>query len=359
MAGRGRYLREKRSQGWKVAAVWPARFPVELLWAGGFCAAEIWDPPVAPARAPAHLQPFVCSVVRSGFELLASGGMEVADLLAFSHTCDSLQNLSTMVEDLLGEPRPILNFYPPKGSASAAGERYTKAQIQELWSRVKELVPEARDEALQRAAQRGLRRVGLLRRLYAARAEGRLACTNEEFYDTVRACEYLLPEDAVARLEALLARSAGQAGVAPKLVFSGVLPTPKDLMSRLDEMGVRVVDDDLLACGRRVPRSAIPESPDPVEALAKRHRALPPCSTQGAPLEERAAFLRELVEGSGAQGVVFLSLKFCEPDLFERPNLVEAMRKEGIPALVLETETGAETSAGLMTRLEAFLEGLS
>lgn len=359
MAGRLEYLRAQKAAGMKVAAVWPARFPVELLWAWGYCAAEVWDPPSAPARAPAHLQPFVCSVVRGGFELLASGGTEVADLLAFAHTCDSLQNLATVVKDLLGETRPLLTFYPPKGVSAQRAQDYVLSQLRELWTALGGGAAPADADALKRAVAVGRRRDGLLRELYGRRAEARLDCTNAAFYEAVRGCEYLRPDEAAAGLESLLAAAGQRARSGPRLVLTGVLPTPKDLMGRLDEMGAVVAEDDFLACGRRFPRREVPGAADPLEELALRHVALPPCSTQAAGQEERVRFLCGLVESSRAQGVVFLSLKFCEPDLFERPALAQALKEKGIPVLLLETETGARTPAGVLTRLEAFLERLS
>ena len=359
MTGRLEYLLEQKAEGRKVAAVWPARFPLELLWARGYCTAEVWDPPSAQSRAAAHIQPFVCSVVRGGFELLASGGTEVADLLAFAHTCDSLQNLATVVKDLLGDTRPLLTFYPPKGAGGEGARKFLRSQLEELWRALGGgATPPSEDEALRSAVMLGRRRDGLLRELYGRRAQGRLGCGNAEFYGAVRSCEHLWPEDAVAELERVLASAGNIAPAGRRLVFTGVLPAPKDLMERLDELGVTVAEDDFLACGRRFPRNAVLESPDPLEALALRHLALPPCSTQAPSQGERADFLAGLVESAGAEGVVFLSLKFCEPDLFERPALARALREKGIPVLLLETETGREAPAGLMTRIEAFLEGL-
>jgi len=57
-------------------------------------------------------------------------------------------------------------------------------------------------------------------------------------------------------------------------------------------------------------------------------------------------------------GVVFLSLKFCEPDLFDVPSLAAGLKARGIPVLSVDVELGPATSAGLATRIEAFLESL-
>ena len=356
MENRRSYLLDQRSHGRKVAAVWPARFPAELLWAHGFCVSEVWDPPLDRDLSPAHLQPFTCSIVSGGFELLASGGTDVADVLVFPHTCDSIQNLATLAKDLLGERRPCLTFYMPKGDRGPRAATFLAQQLRDLSGQLEQTGATATDLSMREALALGCRRANLLRELYARRAEGPLACSNEAFYTAVRGCEFLWPEDAVSRLEALLGLDRhGSAGGVP-LVFTGVLPLPKDLPSVLDGLGVRVVEDDFLGCGRRVCRNEVADGNDFYTTLALRLLALPPCPTQGAPVEARLAFLTELVERSAARGVVFLSLRACEPDLFERPSLVAGLKAKGLPVLILETETGATTPGGMLTRLEAFLE---
>jgi benzoyl-CoA reductase/2-hydroxyglutaryl-CoA dehydratase subunit BcrC/BadD/HgdB len=341
-----------------VAAVFPARYPAELLWARGVCPVEVWDPPGGTEGAQAHLQANVCSVVHRGLSLLLSGGADVADFLLFSHACDSLQNLSTLVPDLLGERRPCLFFYPPKGRRDALAERYLAAQLESLSERLDGVAGPPAEGALEQAMEWGEARARALGGLYGARAEGRLAASNADFYAAVRACEYLWPEEALSRIGALLEERAGPPPAGTRLVFSGVLPLPSGLLSRLDEMGVRIAEDDFLACGRRFLRGPVPRGAEALSTLARRLLDLPPCCTVGSPVVERLDFLEGLAGRSSARAVVFLALKFCEPELFDVPALVEGLRARGLPCLVLEVEAGEDVPAQTLTRLEAFLESL-
>ncbi len=356
--GRTTYLQGQKAAGRKVAAVWPARYPAELLWAHGVCPAEVWDPPAGQALAGAHLQSYVCGVVRQGLEFLLSGGLAVADFLLFPHTCDSIQNLGSLVRDLVHEPKPCLFFYPPRSGGSERAAVYLEAQLRTLSADLTRIAGPLRDGALEGALALGRGRTAAVSELYALRARGGLNASNAEFYGAVRACEYLWPEDAVLHLKAFTKTHAGRQRRGVPLVLSGVLPAPSDLAQRLDGLGVAVVEDDLLVCGRRFARAPLPEPGDPWKAVAARLLALPPCCTTGDGVEDRAAFLAEQVERSGARGVVFLALKFCEPELFQIPSLSGAMRARGIPVLIVETELGTTTPAGMMTRVEAFLESL-
>ncbi len=356
--GRTTYLLGQKAAGRKVAAVWPARYPAEILWAHGVCPAEVWDPPAGQALAGAHLQSYVCGVVRQGLEFLLSGGLAVADFLLFPHTCDSIQNLGSLVRDLVHEPRPCLFFYLPRSREGQRATEFLEAQLRRLSAELTPLAGPLRDGALEEALALGGGRASALRRMYDLRARGDLDATNEEFYGAVRTCEYLWPEDAVLHLEAFMAAHAGRRGRGVPLVLSGVTPAPSDLAARLDALGAALVEDDLLACGRRFLKTSSAESGAPWTAMAERLLALPPCCTTGDGVEDRTAFLAERVERSGARGVVFLALKFCEPELFQIPSLARAMRARGIPVLIVETELGSTTPAGMMTRVEAFLESL-
>jgi benzoyl-CoA reductase/2-hydroxyglutaryl-CoA dehydratase subunit BcrC/BadD/HgdB len=62
------------------------------------------------------------------------------------------------------------------------------------------------------------------------------------------------------------------------------------------------------------------------------------------------------VEGSGARGVVFYVVKFCEPELFDLPDLRRELQEAGVPSMTVEVDLNDPLSQQIRTRLEAFLE---
>jgi benzoyl-CoA reductase/2-hydroxyglutaryl-CoA dehydratase subunit BcrC/BadD/HgdB len=62
------------------------------------------------------------------------------------------------------------------------------------------------------------------------------------------------------------------------------------------------------------------------------------------------------VKESGASGVIILNPKFCEAAAFDTPDFVNALEKESIPNLVLETSARSFSIGQLRLRLEAFRE---
>jgi hypothetical protein len=64
-----------KQNGGKVAAVFPIHYPRTLLRAFDVLPVEVWGPPcVGASHGPAHLQPYVCSIVHNGLSFLQAGG---------------------------------------------------------------------------------------------------------------------------------------------------------------------------------------------------------------------------------------------------------------------------------------------
>jgi len=351
------YLAAQKEKGRRLLGVFPAQYPGEILWAMNILPVEIWDPPVQTGSAGAHLQPAVCSVVKLGLELILNGSCDLLDGFLFPHTCDSIQNLASVVTDYLGVNKPAAFFYHPKAPYWNAAQAYYRECLKGLVAKLEGgFGPLDPAELRHRVAQgRDINRG--LSRLYGLRAEHRLGLTNREFYDFVRLREFLHPDDFLPLLDDILSRREKAPESRPSVILSGVLPNPKDILTLLDQAGVNIADDDLLACARRIP-TAPSDNADPWEALAESYFNLPPCSTRSSPLADRLEYLAGKVKKSGASGVIFYTAKFCEPELFDVPALVEGLRTRGIPSLVVDVEVNAGLSGQTTTRVEAFFEVL-
>lgn len=353
---RKEYIREQREKyGRHIFGVFPVHYPKEIFWAMNALPVEIWDPPLEVTHAGAHLQPYICSVVRLGLELVLQGHCDGLDGFLFPHTCDSIQNLASIVNDYLGLKKPCYFFYHPKATSRACSRGYYLEQLKGLASALeKQLGPLDPDE-LKRRIQQGREMSALIQRIYDLRAEGRLRSTNEEFYRVLRQGEFLHPDDFLPLLSDFVGAAKGDQDKGPGVIVSGVLPSPAEFLGLLDELGVRIGDDDLLSCSRRL-STAPGASRNSFEALADGYFAMPPCTTKNAPVEERLNHLLHKIERSGAKGVIFYTVKFCEPELFDIPQLVEGLKRKGVATLVMDAELNQGVSGQMRTRIEAFVE---
>ncbi|MDZ7699919.1 MAG: 2-hydroxyacyl-CoA dehydratase family protein [Deltaproteobacteria bacterium] len=349
------YLLAQKEMGRRVMGVFPAQYPREILWAMHMTPAEIWDPPVEISRANAHLQPYICSVVKSGLELILAGKCDFLDGFLFPHTCDSIQNLASIINDYLTLKKPCYFFYHPKAPYKPSSRSYYIQQLKTLISTLEREMGPLDPREFKASVARGRTLGALISSIYGQRRNGALTASNADFYRTMRQGEYLHPDDFIPLLESFRVQNGGQHAPGPAVILSGVLPNPPEILYLLDDLGVRIADDDLLNCGRRWMVEGT-QAQDPFEALADGYFSLPPCTTKESPIAERIRFLTRMIEKSGAKGVIFYMVKFCEPELFDVPIISEAIKQLGVPVLMLDVDINQGLTGQLTTRVEAFVE---
>jgi benzoyl-CoA reductase/2-hydroxyglutaryl-CoA dehydratase subunit BcrC/BadD/HgdB len=354
---RSEAIREHVRAGGGLAAVFPYHPPRALLRAHGLLPVEVWGPPGrTTSLGDAHLQPYTCSLVRAGLSFLLAGGLESTRAVLVPHGCDSLQGLGSVLLDFVKPAPPVLTCYLPRGDRPM-DRAFLADELRELDAQLAGISGQRPGAAaLLAAVEREERADAALGELLDRRA--RLPLGEEAFYRLVRAREYLPAEGfaALAR-QALDAAAPGGGRPAPTpLVLSGLVPEPMALLSVLEAAGASVAGDDLACSGRRRYRPT--QGQEPFARLSEGMLSGPPDSTRGASVEARLQHLRQLARGCGARGVVFLTLKFCEPELYYLPQLREGLAQDGVRALALEVDLAEALPAPLVTRLEAFVETL-
>jgi benzoyl-CoA reductase/2-hydroxyglutaryl-CoA dehydratase subunit BcrC/BadD/HgdB len=355
---RREYLLQQKEKGRRLIGVLPAHYPKEILWAFDAVPAEIWDPPLEISGANAHFQTYICSVVKLGMELILQGKADLLDGFLFPHTCDSMQNMASIVHDYMRVDKPCYFFYHPKAPYRPSSRAYYLEQLKALVSALEKDFGAMDEARLTHGVEQGRRLSSLLRNIYEARRRGALSASNAAFYRAIRQGEYLHPDDLIPLMENLRAETKDPSPKGPAVIMSGVLPNPPEILDLLDELGVRIADDDLMSCGRRVPMRDAALA-DPFDALVETYFAMPPCTTKNASFKERMDWLLTKMAASGAKGVIFYLTKFCETEWFDVPLMTGAVKEAGASVLVVDVDLNQDLSGQLTTRVEAFAEMIS
>jgi benzoyl-CoA reductase/2-hydroxyglutaryl-CoA dehydratase subunit BcrC/BadD/HgdB len=342
-----------RARGGRIAAVLPIHYPRALLRAYGFLPVEVWGPPnVHTSHAASHLQPYVCSLVTNALSFLLSGGLDVADLIVVPHACDSLQGLGTLLIDFIRPRQPVLPIYLPRGDR-AVDHEYCAGELRAFRDRLAERTDQdLPEEALIQCIEREEAADRQLQELHRCRA--RLPWAQPEVMRLIRSREFLPAEAFTALAQGLLSQAADTPRPGVALVLSGILPEPRGILDAVEQSGAYVAADDLACCGRRLYAPGC--SPDPFERMAHSLLSAPPDPTRGSPIQARLEHLLALAGSSGARGVVFHEVKFCEPELFDLPQLRVGLHAAGVPSVVLEADLNDPLASQALTRLEAFVE---
>lgn len=352
-----------RQRGDCVAGVLPIHYPRALLRAHGVQPVEIWAPPRQdPTAGNAHFQAYACAVVRHGAALLLDGPGRDVDLILVPHTCDALQGLGSVLLDFIKPPQPVLTLYHPRGRRQA-DRVFLERELRRLGARLQEITGrhpddaelhaeiDVEEDANERLARLCLRQAGA-------------ALSDRERYTLVRSREYLPAETFIALVDALgtepeepAGRSAPEDARRPvRLMLGGIVPEPMAVFDAINEMGAAVVADDLACGSRRLYKRT--RGPDAFARLADSLMSGSPDPTLGSPIAERADYLARRMRESGARGLLVYDVKFCEPELFDLPQLRDHLSGAQLPMLHVEFETGPTIAQQTLNRIEAFVEML-
>src|SRR5699024_9212535 len=108
----------------------------------------------------------------------------------------------------------------------------------------------------------------------------------------------------------------------------------------LEECEVVIVNDDLYH-GTRYISTDVPDEPNPIKALAKWYldrNVSVPCATRVQRDVDWEDYLVNDLQKTGAEGVITLMAKFCEPLMLYYPELRTALNDNNVPELLIETE---------------------
>ena len=83
------------------------------------------------------------------------------------------------------------------------------------------------------------------------------------------------------------------------------------------------------------------------------HAALPYLDLES---DRRLKKLHELIDETKAQGVIYHTLRYCDPFTFKAKETKDILAKSGIPLLEIHTEYAGSDYEAMRTRVEAFVE---
>jgi benzoyl-CoA reductase subunit C len=351
--------------GARAIGYFPVYAPVELIHAAGMLpvglngAGDRLDLQYADARFGS----FICSIVKTTLEMGLTGHLDPLDGMLFSGICDSARNLAFVFERNL--PGKYVDFlHLPQNPSSAASTEFLKGEYRRMIEALERLGGRKFDDDALRASiavYNENRR--LLRDLYGLRAARPHQVRTSDIYLLQRAGNFLSVETHNELLrEGLGSLADGEAKPrdSVRIVIEGAFceQPPLDLIRLVEDAGCYVLDDDFLL-GRRWFTGDVPTDGDPLESLAScylNHSVY--SSVRHDFRNRRHKLLVEKTRRLGAQAVLFLIAKFCEPAYFDYVLFKRELEAAEIPHLLLEFEEKAFTFDRLRTEVETFVESL-
>ncbi|MBT8372258.1 MAG: 2-hydroxyacyl-CoA dehydratase family protein [Deltaproteobacteria bacterium] len=340
-----------------VIGVMPAYFPMELIDAAGGYPVQLWGNNLSLENSDAYLQSYCCSVARSVLELELRGIAKMVKAYAFTSLCDTLINLREIYRNIFSKPTVELSI--PITRTAEARNNYLESVVQSVVVGLEAITGQKMTpENLQQASKRFGRLRALQRRLYRIRHENPGLVKNHDFYTVIKSA-FFLPADIYNRmLEDLLTdldKLKSDDNNRPKLLLSGMVFDPLEVYRIFDESGVCIVDDDFANGWRTVAKHDL-KTENLAQGITEYLFNPVPCCCIYNPENDRHTYMLKKVKESGADGVLFWYIKFCEPDAFDQPQLMKRLKDEGIPVASIDLELTMNKFDQLKTRINAFCE---
>ncbi len=340
-----------------------ADVPEELIHAAGLFPFTILGTNKSILRASTHLPDNACSQARSDLELVLTYQRDFFDGYILPQVDDTTQHLS----DIWRRNVPwdyFESFLLPRQVDRPSARQWLLDETLRLKRSLESFTgKEIPEGSLWESVGLYNQNRGHLRQLYEMKRRYPDFISNREFFDLIKSSMWWPKEEHSRLLEEFISSIektdlSDKGGEGIRVVLSGIVWEPPEIMDILDESGLKVVGDDLCT-GWRYIDPDVEANGDPLRAIVDRHfkkGPFTPIYDKGNRIFEN---LLNLVTRNRAEGVIYLHINFNESQDYDLPDLIDNMEREGVPIFVVETEYQTTHLTGVRTRIQAFGESLA
>lgn len=348
----------KKETGKGAVGVMPVYCPEEIVHAAGYLPIGMWGTQKKQiSKARMYWPPFACSIMQSVTELMVEGVYDDLDAVIFSVPCDTLKCMSQKWNG----KAPAIIFTHPQNRKDAYGA--ANVYCREEYGLVKEKLENILGVTITTTA---------LQRSIDIYNANRQAC--REFCDVV--AEYIgiiKPSERHAvikarwfmeksRHTALVKELIEAIKIQPKpefkgrrVIVTGIMLEPEEVLDIFEENNFFIVADDLAQESRQF-RQDVPYDTDPLFALAKAWNDFDGCSLATDEFKPKGKILIDAVRKYDADAVIVCMMKFCDPEEFDYPILLQEFEPENIRSLFIEIDQETTAFEQIKTRIQTFAE---
>lgn len=356
-------VRAWRKGGGKAVGCFPVYTPQELVHSFGLLpvAMQGGGENLEISRADAALGSFLCSISKSTLEMALTGHLDPFDAFVFPYICDVSRNLDGIFARVLPD-RPSHMLHLPQNFTSPATVPFLVAEYRSLLQKLERVAGRPfSQEDLRASLELFNRQRALVDRLAALRRETPWKVPLVEYYLLLRLGGLLPREVHIPLLERALSELEGRdrknKDSIRVIVVGPFCEQPTlELLQLVEDVGLEVVGEEFQMLHRWCPQIA--PGADPLQSLAAAYVRTPvDIGVRSTPTTKGAAVLSR-IDASKAQGVLFLTAKFCEPALEDVVLYRRALEARGVPYLHMEFEEKSTTYEQARLQLETFVESI-
>lgn len=347
----------KAKTGKGSVGVLPVYSPEEIVYATGYLPVGIWGGQKKIVKAGTYLPAFACSIMQSIMEMEIEGVYDDLAAVLISSPCDTLKCFGQKWKGT----SPVIQFVHSQNRGLESANTFMEKEYAFVKERLEEILKiKITDEDISKAID-----------VYNEnRAVTRSFCEVATMYPqiidpvvrhaVIKARQFMDKAEHTKKVRELMAELMNEKVVpyaGKKVILTGIMAEPDELLDIFKTYNIAVVGDDLAQESRQI-RTDVPAGKNPLRRLAKQWQNVTACSLATDRAKPRGGFVIDLANRYGADAVIVCMMKFCDPEEFDYPIMYEEFEKVGLKSLKIEIDQQLVSMEQLRTRIQTFAEDL-
>ncbi|MDY3051966.1 MAG: 2-hydroxyacyl-CoA dehydratase family protein [Ndongobacter sp.] len=342
----------KRIVGWVAPYA-----PEELIYASGCLPVGLWGGETSILRARTYLPPFACSIMQSIMEYENDGTYDILSAVLIPAHCDTLKCFGQKWKGAC----PAIPFVYPQNRGTDSAMDFLVSEYALIRKKLEEILQtKITDAALSEAIILYNEYRAVMRDFTHTAARYPEWITPTVRHRIIKAAYFMDKAEytpMIRKLTALLKLQKPKDWSGKRVVVTGLTLEPMPLLEIFEQFNLSVCADDLAQESRQF-RTDVPFCGDPMRSLAKQWQNHSGCSLAFDPEKRRIEQVLHLAKSQDADGIVIALMKFCDPEEYDVPIILDEAKRAGIPVLTIEIDQQATSFEPTRTRLQSFSESM-
>ena len=352
-----RYL----NQGKKVVGCFAPYAPEELVHASGLIPMGIWGGHAELKFAKSYLPAFACPIMQATMEFGLSNIYHGLSAVIIPAICDTLrcmtQNWRFGVKSI-----PMIPIVYPQNRESPASVDYLISEYETVLTMLATITGQMMNEKALCNTISVYNEHNYLMREFSQAANDHLDIITPTVRHTVFKSAFFFEKSEHNAIMRELIDGLRQLPVHTwterKVILTGILCEPNEVLSIFEEYGLAVVGDDLAQESRQYRVDTPEKGGGGLKRLALQWNARYGCSLIHEMGKPRGAMLSNMCRDSGADGLISCMMKFCDPEEYDQPYYESDLQKANIPYTTIEIDPQNTSYEQIRTRIQTFSEML-
>lgn len=338
--------------------------PEEMIFSAGFSPVRILGEERVN-KAEGYFPTNFCPFLKSSWECILNDSGRL-NAIVFTNSCDGMRRLYDICRNY--KPRiPSFMLDVPRINTEAS-VNYFSNNLSELMNFLSGLGKSkiGPDSLLETIELYNNKRI-LLKNLNHYYSKYASLVDNQDYFEVLKLAMVTDPETFVRELRVYVDKITEESAEAetftngkedsskPAIMLIGNFINESALWRSFKDLNCKIVAADLCNSSRYYEGLIEVNETDPEGAIAARYLNKPQCmrmANMGVKLNQ----IKEDIRQNNIQGVIFISMKFCDNTLLFYPPLRQDLNEAGIQSLFLEIEHNNFSEGQIKTRIQAFLE---